>query len=148
MGIIYFVCASIIEKDGKFLLVRESHKLIAGTYNFPGGRIEVGEDIFLAATREVKEETGLDVKPEKILGLYQLPFFAGDNNVIALLFFSKIISGSLKTSEEHKIVKFFSYKEIKELDKKGLIGVDYVLPALNDYKKGKFVDLSFVKVIN
>ncbi len=52
----------IIVKDAKILLSRQDDG-----YDFPGGGIELGESIENALIREVKEETGLDVKVGKLL---------------------------------------------------------------------------------
>ena len=49
----------IINSDGKLLLL-QSHKW-PGMYVVPGGHVELGESIEVAAIREANEETGLDV---------------------------------------------------------------------------------------
>lgn len=54
---------AIIEKDGLFAMV---HSRKYDYYKFPGGGIEDGEDCMDALLREVKEETGLTVKPDSI----------------------------------------------------------------------------------
>jgi 8-oxo-dGTP pyrophosphatase MutT (NUDIX family) len=57
--------------EGPALLftVRASHLVRhAGQVAFPGGRVEPGEDAVAAALREAREEVGLDVAPEDVLG--------------------------------------------------------------------------------
>jgi ADP-ribose pyrophosphatase YjhB (NUDIX family) len=49
------------------LLVRRAKAPRAGEWSIPGGAIELGEAIFEAAKREVREETGLDITPLKLL---------------------------------------------------------------------------------
>lgn len=39
-------------------------------WGFPGGAIELGETPEMAAIREAKEETGLDVEVGKLIGVY------------------------------------------------------------------------------
>ena len=50
--------AVIVSKDGQILLMRKT----SGLVDLPGGKVEEGEDLYLALRREVFEETGLKVK--------------------------------------------------------------------------------------
>ncbi len=50
--------AVIISKDGRVLLMRKT----SGIVDLPGGKVEEGEDLYLALRREVLEETGLKMK--------------------------------------------------------------------------------------
>ena len=53
----------LIEKEGKYLFLKRAHTGKAdGFYMFPGGHVDEGEAILHAATRELKEELGIDVK--------------------------------------------------------------------------------------
>lgn len=52
------------------LTVRAGHlRTHAGQIAFPGGRLEEGEDVLSAALRETREEVGLDVRPEQVVGV-------------------------------------------------------------------------------
>ncbi len=62
--------ATVVERDGKFLLVRELADG-AEVYNQPAGHLEPGETLAEAAVRETREETGWLVEPREILGLSQ-----------------------------------------------------------------------------
>lgn len=70
--------ASIVEKDGRFLLVEE---MASGqrVINQPAGHLEQGESFIEAAKRETLEETGWIVEPEALLGLYT--YYAPANGV-------------------------------------------------------------------
>jgi ADP-ribose pyrophosphatase YjhB (NUDIX family) len=58
-------CAAVL-KDGKILMV--CHQIPSRTYwTLPGGGVKDGEKLEDAVVREVKEETGLDVKPIRLL---------------------------------------------------------------------------------
>jgi len=55
------VAVAVIEKDGEFLIAkRPIDKELGGLWEFPGGKVEIGESVFTALTRELREE--LDIK--------------------------------------------------------------------------------------
>jgi len=57
------VAAAVIERPGEFLLAqRPEGKAYPGYWEFPGGKIEAGEDPRKALDRELKEELGIDVR--------------------------------------------------------------------------------------
>ena len=57
------VAAAVIERPGEFLLAqRPAGKPYAGFWEFPGGKIEPGEDARAALVRELREELGIEVR--------------------------------------------------------------------------------------
>lgn len=52
------------------LLIQRAQEPNKGLWSFPGGRIELGETIFQAVTREVREETGIEIEPVKVFQVY------------------------------------------------------------------------------
>lgn len=109
----------VVNQEGKVLLQLRSDTHV---WALPGGAMEIGETIGQAAVRETKEETGLDVEPEDIVGIYTNP-----HHVVALsngevrqqfsvCFACRLLGGSLKVSDESVEVRFFSPDEIGNLD--------------------------------
>lgn len=68
--ILTFVGGCIRNQEGEVLLQRRSG---SGLWGFPGGAIEPGETVQEAAVREIREETGLDVQVDKLIGIYTDP---------------------------------------------------------------------------
>ena len=70
------VVAAVIEKDGKYLLIKE--KLSDGIEKWivPGGKVEFGEKLEDAVKREIKEETNLDIEILEFLDFYEAVFRA------------------------------------------------------------------------
>jgi 8-oxo-dGTP diphosphatase len=53
----------VVRRAGRVLLVQRARAPSVGKWGFPGGVQELGETIFEAAARELREETGLDIEP-------------------------------------------------------------------------------------
>jgi ADP-ribose pyrophosphatase YjhB (NUDIX family) len=63
-------CCACIVRDGRILLIERAQEPNEGYWSFPGGRIEFGETVFEAVRREVHEETGLTIEPERVFQVY------------------------------------------------------------------------------
>lgn len=63
------VVASILERDGRFLLVEEMAQGRA-VYNQPAGHLDAGETLLQAARRETLEESAWHSEPEGLVGVY------------------------------------------------------------------------------
>jgi 8-oxo-dGTP diphosphatase len=67
------VGAVVHDAAGRLLLIRRAHEPGRGLWSLPGGRVEAGESAAEAVQREVREETGLDVRAGAPVGTVQLP---------------------------------------------------------------------------
>jgi ADP-ribose pyrophosphatase YjhB (NUDIX family) len=67
------VAAIIVSHGGRVLLQQRAVEPRAGYWTFPGGFLEVGETAEEGARRETLEEVGLDVTPERLVGVYTRP---------------------------------------------------------------------------
>ncbi len=61
----------ILLRNDSVLLVERGRQPLAGYWSLPGGALEVGERLEDAVRRELREETGLDVKPLAIAGVFE-----------------------------------------------------------------------------
>jgi len=71
------VGAVIRDGDGRLLLIKRGHEPGAGLWSLPGGRVKANETDAQAVEREIKEETGLNVKTGHLIGRVQRPGLDG-----------------------------------------------------------------------
>ena len=64
------VAVTIPVRDGRVLLARRAIEPAHGLWTFPGGYVDWGESVSHAARREMREEVGLDLEPEGLVGIY------------------------------------------------------------------------------
>lgn len=124
---------TIVEKNGKILLVLRGFEPHKGKLALPGGYVNFGENVEFAAVRETEEETGLRVKLKCILGVYSDPKREPDYPkyyCMSTIFVAEIIGGKLKAGDDAKEASFY---EIKKLKKEDLAFDHYKI--LQDYLK-------------
>ena len=131
--ILNYVGAAIYNDSGKVLLQRRSDRR---TWGFPGGAMELGESISETAKREIKEETGLDIKLERLIGIYSDysdEYPNGDSaQPIVIFFLGKVISGKLSVDDNETLeLKYFGKDEMPQLVNKQHIDM------FNDLFSGK-----------
>ena len=64
----YLAVSAAIVRDGKVLVVRRARNPALSLYTLPGGAVETGETLMQAVTREVREETALEIEPVALAG--------------------------------------------------------------------------------
>ena len=95
------VFALIFDDQGRILL---GHRRDIDWWNLPGGGMDKGETIDETVCREVREETGLEVKAEQLVGVYSKP----QKQEVVLTFRCRVIGGTLQTStEENRDNRYF-----------------------------------------
>ena len=108
--------AVLQNQEGKFLLLKRSARtdIAPDKWEFAGGKIDPGENFVAALIREVKEETGFDVEPVKILGASEWE----KKNLITVYLYTqvKIVAGIFQLSPEHQDFKWVMMSEIPSLD--------------------------------
>lgn len=107
------VAVIVLNKDGRLLLGKRSGSY-KGLWCIPCGYVEYDEDVFDAATREFKEETGLDVK---IKGVYtvQSNFHNPETHTVGIWFMAEVTGGELKAQADLDEVGYFDLAAPPEL---------------------------------
>jgi 8-oxo-dGTP pyrophosphatase MutT (NUDIX family) len=111
LGVRPSVSAVILDRRGRLLLQQRSD---GGQWGLPGGSVEIGESVAEAVVREVREETGLTVRPRRIIGVYSDPALQvvryPDGNVwhyVNVCFECTRQSGALTTCDETLALEYF-----------------------------------------
>jgi len=109
------IAAVAIKRDGKYLLVQEKQERAYGLWNFPAGRVDVGETIEEAAIREAKEESGYDVRLISKVDIFQV----NSTDVVKHAFEGEIIGGDLNFPEDEILsAGWFTCGEVSEMKDK------------------------------
>ena len=96
---------AVIFQEGKVLLALRRD---IDWWNLPGGGLEAGETVAEGIRREVREETGLEVEVEKLVGVYSKP----QKQEVVLSFLCRVVGGTLTDTEESRECRYFSPKEM------------------------------------
>ena len=100
-------------EDGDKILLQDRVKTDWHGYALPGGHVEKDESFLDAVKREMKEETGLEIRNPRLVGLKQFPIDNG--RYLVALFKATEWSGELTSSEEGKM-EWVEYARLPELD--------------------------------
>ncbi len=119
----FVVVGAILENNGKVLLVKEGRKVgDSNLWNQPAGWLDKGENIMDAVKREVREETGFEFEPQKVLGIYSLfrknhPGKKTDIHAVKIIFSGKIVGGKQADFDHDEIleIKWFSIDELESM---------------------------------
>lgn len=128
--------AAIIENDrGEILLVVRRQSPGRGRWALPGGFIDPGEDLDCSIRREIKEELGIEIKTNRIVGIYNDRYRYQNflYPTIGIVVGARALSSLVSANEEVMDWHFFPKNEV--------LGQTFAFPsaqkALNDYLRGK-----------
>jgi len=111
---------AIIIEASRVLLVKRAHPPLQAQWSIPGGVLEIGEMIREAAVREAREETGLVVEPEDLLGVYDRILRDIDERVqyhyVLIDFLCRRIGGELLAASDAAEVRWFKRGELPALN--------------------------------
>jgi len=132
--------ATVVERDGRYLLVEE---LIGGkpVFNQPAGHLDPNETLVEAAKRETLEETGCDVEPYALVGIYQLD--VRGRHFVRFTFAAKLITERADRDLDVGILRavWLTRDEIAQTQR---LRSEMVLRSIDDYLGGRRVELDLL----
>jgi 8-oxo-dGTP diphosphatase len=125
------VAAVIVDPAGRVLLQRRSDD---GKWGLPGGGIEPGEEPADALVREIREETSLEIVPERIVGVYSGPDFLiryanGDRTmIVSITFACRPIAGEPRVNDEESLeVRYFPPDALPPMERRHHLRIEDAL---------------------
>jgi ADP-ribose pyrophosphatase YjhB (NUDIX family) len=101
------VAAAVVDEYGRVLVIQRRDN---SHWEPPGGVLELNESIIDGLKREVREETGLEIEPDRLTGIYKnMP-----RGVIALVFRAHLTGGSERTSIETSRIDWWTAEDIRQ----------------------------------
>ncbi|MGH8729856.1 MAG: NUDIX hydrolase [Burkholderiales bacterium] len=128
--------AAVVEKDGKFLLVEEEAE--SGVcLNQPAGHLEANETIIQGVIRETLEETGYQIAPQSLIGIYRWQHLQKDIIYLRFTFAAVALAHDGARRLDHGIIAthWLTYDEIAQ--KRARHRTPMVLRSIDDYLAGR-----------
>lgn len=95
------VAAVVVDEANRVLVIQRRDN---GAWQLPGGVLELDESPEAGVCREVREETGMDVVPQRLTGVYKNMKLG----VVALVFRARVIAGTPNPTEESTAVEWWA----------------------------------------
>ena len=94
----------IRNETGEIVLVRRAIEPGYGKWVFPGGYVDRGEEVLVAAVREAREETGLEIAIDQLVNVYSYPGRAP----VIIVYTATMTGGDLACDDESLEARFFA----------------------------------------
>lgn len=147
----HVVVASVVcqKQNGidKFLLVRE-HTVSGVRVNQPAGHWDEGETLIEAVIRETREETGYELIPKGLLGIYSIKSTNENISYLRFAFVGDVAPAPPAKNLDHGIIEaiWWEYSEI--IANKNLHRSALVLQVIEDYYKKTLIPLSVINHVS
>lgn len=113
---------AVVVHEGRTVLIRRGKEPMYGRWIVPGGTVELGETLEQACVRELREETGLEVRPLEVLTVFDRIERHGDDvryHYVIVDYLCSWVGGELQAGSDALEAAWASREELK----------DYNLPA-------------------
>ena len=101
----------IVVREGNILMVKRDIEPMMGRWSFPSGYVDRGEIVEEAAVREVREETNVKVKLDRLLGVYS----SQDAPVVLIAYAASVKGGTAEAGDETQAVGWFPADKLPPL---------------------------------
>lgn len=126
-------CGGVLAvRDGLLLLVRRGEEPFQGYWDIPGGFLEEGESPKIGAVREMREETGLEVRLVDLFGFYMDRYVYQDElaTTLNIYFLAEVVGGREQPADDAAELGWFGPNELP-----GRIAFDHARLVLEDWAR-------------
>ena len=109
----------VVVLDGRALLIRRGKAPLRGHWSIPGGTVERGESLEQALVREMREETGLEVRPLEVLTVFDRIDRDGDTvtfHYVIVDYRCRWLRGEARAGSDALDVRWAGPDELEALD--------------------------------
>jgi 8-oxo-dGTP diphosphatase len=111
---------AVVFHEGRVLLVRRGQAPAVNQWAIPGGRVELGESLQVAAEREVREETGLRIAADKVVYVFDVIEHDPDGRVrfhyVVVDLEARYLGGDLAAGGDALEARWVAFHELAALD--------------------------------
>lgn len=142
----HIIVGGIVEKEGKILMVQEKKKFCYGKWNIPAGHLDPNETIIEGAIREIREETGCEVKATgvAIVANKVMP----DDVLVEIIFSTKLVNEDIKINPDEILdVKWIDKEDILNNMDEELRDITFIKKPIMNIIDGKVASLDVIETI-
>jgi 8-oxo-dGTP diphosphatase len=99
---------AVIEHEGQLVMIRRSEAPLADYWAPPAGYVECGESVPDAVRREAREECGLDIALDGLIGVYS----QADVDVLIVAYRAHSTGGQLRAGDDASDVRLFAAEQL------------------------------------
>ncbi|HJT87297.1 MAG TPA: NUDIX hydrolase [Bryobacteraceae bacterium] len=111
---------ALIFQDDRILLALRGKPPLMGLWSLPGGLVETGESLDQAVRREVREETGLEVRPLGVLEIFEriMPDSSGapEYHYVLLDYICRVTGGTLCAGDDACRAEWIRRRDLRDIE--------------------------------
>jgi len=121
---------AVVVRDGRVMLTRRARAPLEGWWDLPGGFLEPGEHPEVGVVRELREETGLEVRPRRLIGVYMDVYGPDGDPTMSLTYECEVVGGQERADDDVLEIGWFRPEELPA------IAFEHGQRVLADWRRG------------
>lgn len=102
----------VVWRGGDVLLIRRGRQPFKGHWSIPGGKVDFGETLESALTREIREETGIEASLKGLVGAFES--ITAHGHYVMIDYACQWLAGEPQAADDALDAAFFSFAEAME----------------------------------